>query len=73
MTMLNELKSGDIARVVAFHKLSEFKMDNASKKIFDRCILRVISFIGLITFKADSKIFSVSKNIAKNIRVIKLK
>lgn len=68
--MLNQLKSGDIARIVAFEDKSELKKEFVSRGIFEGSIIRIISCFGLITFDVDSKIFSVSKGIAENVRVI---
>jgi len=73
MTMLNQLKSGDIARIVAFENGSELKKKFVSKGIFEGSIIRIISCFGLITFNVDSKMFSVSNGIAENIRVIEVK
>jgi len=73
MTMLNQLKYGDIARIVAFENGSELKKKFVSKGILEGSIIRVISCLGLITFNVDSKIFSVSNGIAENVRVIELK
>lgn len=70
MTMLNQLKSGDIARIVAFENGSELKKKFVSKGILEGSIIRIISCFGLITFNVDSKIFSVSNGIAENVRVI---
>ena len=73
MTMLNQLKSGDIARIIKFENETAFKKKFISNKISEGSIIRIISCFGLITFKVNSKIFSVSNGIAKNVRVIKLK
>ena len=72
MTMLNQLKSGDIARIVAFENGSELKKKFVSKGILEGSIIRIISRFGLITFNVNSKIFSVSNGIAENVRVIKV-
>ena len=71
MTMLSQLKSGDIARIVAFENGIDLRYKFVSKGIFEGSILRVISCFGLITFNVDSKIFSVSCGIAEKVRVIK--
>jgi len=73
MTMLNQLKSGDIARIVAFKNESELKKKFVSKGILEGNLIRIISCFGLITFNVDSKIFSVSNGIAENVRVIEVK
>lgn len=71
--MLNQLKSGDIARIVAFENGSELKKKFVSKGILEGSIIRIISCFGLITFNGDSKIFSVSNGISENVRVIEVK
>ena len=73
MMMLNQLKPGDIARIVAFENISELKNRFVSKGISEGSMIRIISCFGLITFDVDSKIFSVSDGIAGRVRVIKLK
>ena len=73
MTMLNQLKSGDIARIIAFKNESELKKKFVSKGILEGNLIRIISCFGLITFNVDSKIFSVSNGIAENVRVIEVK
>jgi len=72
MTMLNQLKSGDIARIVAFESGSELKKKFVSKGILEGSIIRIISYFGLITFACNAKLFSVSKIIAENVIVIKI-
>jgi len=72
MTMLNQLKSGSIARIVAFENGSELKKKFASNGLLEGSFIRIISCFGLITFNVDSKIFSVSNGIAKNVRVIEV-
>ena len=73
MTMLDQLKSGNIARIVAFKNESELKRKFVEKGILEGSLIRIISCFGLITFNVDSKIFSVSNGIAKNVRVIEVK
>lgn len=70
--MLDQLKSGNIARIVAFKNESELKRKFVEKGILEGSLIRIISCFGLITFNVDSKIFSVSNGIAKNVRVIKV-
>ena len=41
MTMLNELKSGDIARIICFENTYNFKKKFYSKEIFDGGIIRI--------------------------------
>ena len=48
MTMLNQLKSGDMARIVAFENESELKKKFVSKRILEGSIIRIISCFGLI-------------------------
>ena len=73
MTKLNEIKPGKIARIVAFENGPELKKKFLSEEIFEGSIIRLISSFGLITFNINSKIISVSKNIAENVRVVELK
>jgi len=73
MTMLHQLQSGDIARIVAFEPSSEITKTLGSKGIMEGSIIRIISRYGLITLSVHPKIFSVSDGIAKNIRVIKIR
>ena len=72
MTMLNQLKAGDIARIINFDEKSEITNTFISYGISEGDIIRVISCFGLITFNVNSKIFSISKALGKNVRVIKL-
>ena len=73
MAVLNQLKSGDIARIVAFKNGSKLKKKFVSKGILADSFIEIISCFGLVTFSMDSRIFSVSNSIAENVRVIKLK
>ena len=73
MTMLNQIKSGEIVRIVAFENNCKIKEKFISKGIFEGSIVRIISSFGLITFNFNSKIFSVSNRLAKNVRIIRLK
>jgi len=73
MTMLNQLKTGDIARIVCFKNCSsEYKNKFFTKGVSEGSIIRIISCFGLITFCVISKILSVSYGIAENVRVIKI-
>jgi len=72
MTMLNQLKSGDIARIVNFEDGYELRYKFESKGLFEGSIIRVVSSFGLFTFSINSKIFSVNSQIAKKVRIIKL-
>ena len=72
MTMLNQLTSGTFARIVSFEENSELKMEFISKGIAEGSTVRIISCFGLITFSANSKIFSVSYGIAEKVRVIQI-
>jgi len=73
MTMLNQLKSGEIVRIVAYENNFKIKEKFISKGISEGSIVRIISSFGLITFNFNSKIFSVSNKFAKNVRIIRLK
>jgi len=73
MTMLNQLKSGDIARIISLENEHVLKKKFISNILTEGNIIRIISHFGLITFSINSKIFSVSSGIANNIGVIKIK
>ena len=72
MVMLSQLKPGSFARIVKIDNSLFIRDKLNSKGIFEGCFIMVISCFGLITFNANSKIFSISKVLAKNVRVIKL-
>ena len=72
MTMLNQLKSGDIARIIDIDCEPEFTKKFISSGITEGNIIRIISSFGSIIFNVNSRIFSISKGLAKNVRVIKL-
>ena len=72
MTMLNQLKSGDIARIIDIDCEPEFTKKIISNGITKGNIIRIISSFGSITFNVNSRIFSISKGLGKNVRVIKL-
>ena len=72
MVMLHQLRSGDIVRIVAFMENDYFKDEFISKGIREGSIIRIVSSYGLITFSYNSKIFSVSKGYAENVRVVKV-
>ncbi len=72
MTMLNHLKSGEVARIINFDDVPEINNKFISNGILEGDIIRIISCFGLITFNVNSKIFSISKALAKKVRVIKL-
>lgn len=72
MTMLNQLKSGDIARIIEINCEPDFTKKFISNGISEGNIIRIISSFGSITFNVNSKIFSISNGLAKNVRVIKL-
>ena len=72
MTRLNQLKSGTYARIVDFENCTKIKYRFISKGINEKNIIRVISHIGLIVFRTNKTTFTISKNIAKHIRVVKI-
>jgi Fe2+ transport system protein FeoA len=72
MTMLNQLKSGDFARIINIDCEPEFTKKFINNGITEGNIIRIISSFGLITFNVNSRIFSISNGLAKNVRVIKL-
>ena len=73
MTMLHQLKSGEIARIIKFENASIYEKQFISNGVKEGSIIRVISSFGLITFSVNSKLFSISHNIAKHVRVISLR
>ena len=72
MTMLNHLKTGDIARIISFDDVSEINNKFIFNGILEGDIIRIISCFGLITLDVNLKIFSISKVFAKKVKVIKL-
>jgi Fe2+ transport system protein FeoA len=70
MTQLHEVQPGDIARVVAFAHDSDVEQRFASKGIDEGCFVRIVSVYGLITFHVNSKVFTISKDLAEKVRVI---
>lgn len=73
MTKLYELKPGDNARIVAFINDQTIKHIFALKGLHEGSILKVVSVFGLITFTVNNKIFTISQNLAKKVRVILVK
>ena len=72
MVMLNQLKSGSIARIVKFENEPYLKEKLNSKGIIEGSFLKIISCFGLIVIKIDKRMFIIDKRIAKDIRVIEL-
>ena len=60
MTMLNQLKSADIARIINFDDVPEIKNKFIFYGISKGDFIRIISSFGLITFNANSKVIVLS-------------
>ena len=58
MTMLNQLNSGDIARIIDIGCEPEYTKKFISNGITEGNIIRIISSFGSITFNVNSRIFS---------------
>ena len=72
MTMIHELKPGNLARIVLFETSENQRKQYETYGMKEGCILRMISWYDRSIFSIDSRIFSVSNNDRKTIRVIKL-
>ena len=72
MTMLDQLKSDELARIVAIDEEHGLRQKLFSRGITEDRIVRVISSYGLITFEIGRKTFAIGRGIAQKIRVIKV-
>jgi len=72
MTMLDQLKSGELARIVAIDGEHELRQKLFSRGITEDSIVRVISSYGLITFEIGRKTFAIGHGMAQKISVIKV-
>ena len=72
MTMLNQLKPNELARIVAIDGEHILRQKLFSKGITENSIIRVISSYGLITFEIGRKTFAIGRGMAQKIRVIKV-
>lgn len=70
MTMMNKLKNKQNAIIVSINQDVKIKEDLDSRGIREGSIIQIISNFGHITFRANDKIFSMSKGWASNIKVI---
>ena len=70
MTYLNELKSGDFARVVEIKNVVDINNLFVSKGLLEGSFIKIISCFGNIVFESNKKIYVISKGIAERIRVI---
>ena len=72
MTMLDQLKPDELARIVAIDGEHGLRQKLFSRGINEDNIVRVISSYGLITFEIGRKTFAIGRGIAQKIRVIKV-
>ena len=72
MTMLDQLKPDELARIVAIDGEHGLRQKLFSRGITEDNIVRVISSYGLITFEIGRKTFAIGRGIAQKIRVIKV-
>lgn len=72
MTMLDQLKPDELARIVAIDEEHGLRQNLFSRGITEDRIVRVISSYGLITFEIGRKTFAIGRGIAQKIRVIKV-
>ena len=72
MTYLNELKSGDSARIIEIDKISDPVDCSALFKSLEGGYIRIVSCFGNVLFTFDGKKFGISKGFAERIRIIKL-
>ena len=73
MTMMNQLKSGEYARIVEINVEEEIKKSLYLKDIKEGCIIRVISSYNSTIIELNNRIFVVGYKIAKKIRIIHMK
>ncbi len=73
MTMMNQLKSGEYARIVEINIKEEMKQRLYLKDIREGCIIRVISSYNSTIIEMNNRIFAVGYEIAKRIRIINIK
>jgi len=70
MTYLNELKSGDFARIVEIKNAIDLNNLFASKGLSEGSFIKIISCFGNIVFESNRRKFVISKVFAGRIRVI---
>jgi len=71
--MMNQLKSGEYARIVEINVEEEIKKSLYLKDIKEGCIIRVISSYNSTIIELNNRIFVVGYKIAKKIRIIHMK
>ena len=72
MTMLDQLKPDELARIVAIDEEHGLRQKLFSRGITKGSLVRVISSYGLITFEIGRKTFAIGRGMAQKIRVIKV-
>ncbi len=72
MTYLNELKPGDLARIVEIKNECDLNTRFAYNELSEGCFIKIVSCFGNIVIKSNGKTFVISKCLTKKIRVIAL-
>jgi ferrous iron transport protein A len=72
MTMLDQLKLDELARIVAIDEKHGLRQKLISRGITEGSIVRVISSYGLITFEIGRKTIAIGCGMAQKIRVIRV-
>jgi len=72
MTMLDQLKPDELARIVAIDEEHGLGQKFSLRGITEGSLARVISSYGLITIEIGEKTFAIGRGIAQKIRVIKV-
>ena len=70
--MLNQLQSGEYARIVTIENVETLKSILATKGIIEGCIIRMISRFNPIIFESNMRIFALGRGSAEKIRVIRI-
>ena len=68
--MLNQLQSGEYARIITIENVETLKTMIAKKGIIEGCIVRIISTFDPIIFEYDMRVFALGRGLAEKIRVI---
>ena len=72
MTFMNDLKPGDIARIVTMNNGSDLINRFGSTRLRESYFIEILSCCGNIIFKSNDKTFVIGKGLAEKIRVIPL-
>ena len=72
MTMLDQLKPDELARIVAIDEEHGLRQKLSLRGIIEGSLVRVISSYGLITFEIERKTFAIGCGMAQKIRVIQV-